>query len=71
MDEHIPLDAYNIEQFCKAHGLSRSSFYVMHKAGDGPRVFKVGRRTLISREAATDWRREMERKTAKAAKEAA
>jgi len=29
----------------------------------GPRLMKVGRRTLISVEAAADWRRDMEAKT--------
>lgn len=48
--------AYSIEAFCKAHGISRSFFYLLLNRGEGPRLTKVGRRTLISREAAHQWR---------------
>jgi hypothetical protein len=47
-------------QFCEAHGISRALFYVMQRDGRGPAIMKVGKRTLISVEAATDWRRRME-----------
>ena len=46
------LGAYNVLGFCLAHGLSRSTFYALRRAGDGPRIMKCGRRTLISVEAA-------------------
>lgn len=52
--------AFSIEKFCEAHGLSRSTFYELMKHGQGPTVMKIGRRTLISREAAEAWRRKME-----------
>jgi hypothetical protein len=55
------LGAYNVLGFCLAHGLSRRMFYVMRRAGDGPRIMKCGRRTLISIEAAQAWRRARER----------
>ncbi|WP_212566890.1 hypothetical protein [Aromatoleum tolulyticum] len=35
-------------------------FYKLMKSGHGPRIMKVGTRTLISVEAAADWRRQME-----------
>lgn len=54
------LSAYSITQFCEAHNLSRSGFYNLLKIGHGPAIMKVGRRTLISLEAATAWRRKME-----------
>ncbi len=56
----MELEAFSIQQFCAAHGLSRSSFYNLVKAGTAPRLMKVGTRTLISREAAIDWRRDRE-----------
>lgn len=59
--------AVTIAQFCSAHGLGRTSFYHLVKQGKAPRLMKVGRRTLISSEAAADWRRDMERATAEAA----
>jgi predicted DNA-binding transcriptional regulator AlpA len=52
--------AYSIDEFCFAHGFCRASFYNMLKRGEGPRVMKVGGRTLVSQEAAMDWRRERE-----------
>jgi hypothetical protein len=52
--------AYSPTQFCDQHGIARTTFYALLKNGRGPRTFKVGRRTLISVEAATDWRARME-----------
>lgn len=52
-----------IPQFCDAHNISRTHLYELIKQGKGPRLMKVGRRTLISTEAATDWRRAMEAAT--------
>jgi hypothetical protein len=51
-------DAYAIESFCKAHGISRSTFYNLIRSGKGPRLMQT--RVLISGEAAADWRRNME-----------
>jgi hypothetical protein len=61
------LAAFSVFGFCIAHGLSRRKFYYMRRAGEGPRVMKCGRRTLISVEAARDWRLARERAAATAA----
>ena len=57
-----PVDkrAYTIPQFCEAYQISRSKYYDDQKNGRGPRIMKVGRRTLISVAAATAWRRRLE-----------
>ncbi|HRQ59638.1 MAG TPA: hypothetical protein PLN31_19650 [Azoarcus taiwanensis] len=52
--------AYSVDEFCQAHDLSRVTFYKLLKAGKGPRIMRVMTRTLISAEAAAEWRREME-----------
>ncbi len=52
--------AFSVADFCREHGISRAFFYKLLLEGCGPRVMKVGRRTLISREAAEQWRRRME-----------
>ena len=52
----------SVAQFCHEHGISRGTFYKLIKEGLGPRTAKIGRRTLISHEAATAWRRRMEGK---------
>ena len=54
---------YSVPAFCQAHGISRGYLYELWKAGSGPRRTKLGRRTLISGEAAVEWRRQMEAET--------
>ena len=55
--------AYSVINFCAAHAISRSFFYELIKCGKGPRIFKAGHRTLISREAADEWRNEKSTKS--------
>jgi hypothetical protein len=50
------VQAYDVQSFAKAYGISRAQIYIEIKAGR-LRIFKVGRRTLISCEAAEAWRR--------------
>jgi hypothetical protein len=52
--------ANHVDEFCRQHGISRAHFYNLLKRGDGPAILKAGRRTLISAEAAAEWRRRME-----------
>ena len=59
MDE---LGALSIAAFSKAFGLSRTTVYELVKQGD-LRTFKVGKRRLISLEAADEWRRRLEAQT--------
>jgi hypothetical protein len=48
--------SYSVAAFCKAHSLCRASFYKLLKAGRAPAFIRVGRKILISREAAQAWR---------------
>jgi hypothetical protein len=59
----IQKHSFSIVEFCRLHDISRSLFYVLREKGEGPRVMKVGRRTLISAEAAAEWRKNMEHMT--------
>ena len=54
------MKTYSVTEFCREHGISRGLFYKIAAEGHGPRVIKAGRRTLISREAAEEWRHRME-----------
>jgi hypothetical protein len=55
------IGAFSIEQFCAAHGgISQSFFHKLVGEGRGPKLMKVGARTLISIEAAAEWRRARE-----------
>ena len=56
----IPLLAFTIAQFCKAHGLSESMYFKLREQGRGPQEMSYGRRRAISFEAAEQWRRERE-----------
>ena len=49
------LAAFSIQQFCARYGISRSSFYALLRTGKGPVTVKLGRRRLISRQAAEIW----------------
>ena len=63
MQPVIPL-AYDIPSFCSASTLGRTRVYQEIKEGR-LRVMKVGRRTLISGQAADEWRRQAEEKSSK------
>ena len=63
-DRGPPL-AMSIREFCAQHGgISEDLFFKMQREGWGPTVMKVGSRTLISHEAAADWRRAREQAAA-------
>ena len=51
-----PRLALSIPEFCEAHGISEGFFYKLKKQGEGPGEMKVGTRTLITLEAAAQWR---------------
>lgn len=53
-----------VAEFCADHRIGRTLLYQLIKDGKGPALMKVGRRTLISAEAAADWRKRMENNTA-------
>jgi hypothetical protein len=52
--------AYSIRAFCAAHQISTAFYFKLQRQGIGPRELRLGARTLISAEAAADWRRERE-----------
>jgi hypothetical protein len=60
-----PIDAMSVPEFCRRHSISVDYFYKLQREDRGPRVMKVGARTLISVDAAAKWRRAQERKSVK------
>ncbi|RKE73445.1 hypothetical protein DFP91_1332 [Pseudorhodoplanes sinuspersici] len=54
------MKSQSIEEWCKAHGLSRSFFYALQARGEAPRAFKVGRCVRISAQANEEWVRARE-----------
>ncbi len=53
----------SIKDFCKLNNISRSLFYKLQRQGLGPQIMKVGRRTLITENSSTEWRKLMEAKS--------
>src|SRR4051812_7470475 len=49
--------ALSIREFCAAHGISQGLYFKLKRQGVGPRELKAGTRTIISIEAAAEWRR--------------
>jgi hypothetical protein len=56
----IPRGAFSILEFAIAHGISEAFVFKMISEGWGPQTMRVGGRTLISVEAAAQWRLERE-----------
>lgn len=56
-------EAFTIQQFCNAHSISRALFYKLIKEGTGPRIAKLGRKRIITRESAAEWRKQIENAT--------
>ncbi len=52
--------AITVAEFCTEQSISRATFYALQKQGKGPRTYTVGRKRLISTEAAEEWQRRME-----------
>lgn len=55
----IDRDAFTVAEFCRSIGISRAFFYKL-PAEQRPKIIRLGRRVLIAREAAAEWRRRME-----------
>jgi hypothetical protein len=55
-----PRAAFTVPEFCEAHRISVAKYYEIKKQGWGPVEMEVGRRRLISYEAAAKWRRKRE-----------
>ena len=58
--EPVPPACYSVRDFCIAHSISEDMFFKMQRQGLTPKTMKVGARTLISMEAAAEWRRQCE-----------
>jgi predicted DNA-binding transcriptional regulator AlpA len=71
IEEALMASMSSVSEFCHSHGISRGMFYKLLAEGRAPKAVKIGRRTLISCEAAEEWRRRMEREAAIPVKRAA
>lgn len=53
-------EAFTVTEFAQAYRLSRATLYNLWKGGEGPKRMRVGRRVVVSRDAAEQWRRQVE-----------
>jgi hypothetical protein len=47
--------AYTVKEFCQHARISERLYFKLQSRGEGPPVIRIGRRTVISREAARKW----------------
>lgn len=48
-----------VDEFCTAHAMTRGLFYKLRSQGQAPETIKIGRKTLITEEAAATWLRSL------------
>ena len=53
--------AMSIKDFCAQHGISKNLFYKLEKEGCAPKTIDLGKRRLITIEAAAEWRLTMQK----------
>lgn len=53
-------NSLTIPEFCHCESISRALLYKLWRLGKGPRKYKIGRRTLITADAAKEWRANLE-----------
>ena len=54
----IEREAFTVAEFCRSIGISCAFFYKLSES-QRPTVIRLGRRVLITREAAAEWRARM------------
>lgn len=64
-------NSFSVNEFCFQENISRSMFYKICKLGLGPKILKVGSRTLITEQSAAEWRKKMEQQPAEGYKHGA
>jgi excisionase family DNA binding protein len=47
--------AFTVDEFCSTYRVSRTTLHRLMVSGNGPNTFRIGRRRLITREAADTW----------------
>lgn len=62
---HEMYEAVGVREAAALAGCSRAWIYKEWSAGRGPKITKLGRRTLIRRQALVEWLAQRERETAR------
>ena len=59
-DPGLPTHCFSVLEFCDAHRISRARYYELKALGLAPVEMHIGKRRIISTEAAEQWRRQRE-----------
>jgi hypothetical protein len=62
--------AQTINEFCEDNRICRATYYNLRKSGRGPKIIKIGAKTIITDENAAEWRARMQAETAEREEEA-
>lgn len=46
---------YNVLEACQVMGVSKATFYKLSKAGNAPKILKVGTRSLVAKADIDEW----------------
>jgi predicted DNA-binding transcriptional regulator AlpA len=60
LSQPTAVGADSVAEHCERFGISKTTFYELQRQGHGPRVMRVGGRTLVSHAAALEWQRSLE-----------
>jgi predicted DNA-binding transcriptional regulator AlpA len=64
MDKHLSAaperEAFTVAEFAQAYRLSRATLYNLWRDGEGPKRMRVRGRVVVSKDAAEQWRRDLE-----------
>lgn len=60
-DEEINRPVYTVKEFIKAYPMCKATFYRLVKLNKAPKLMRVGDRIYITKEAALEWQRNMEK----------
>lgn len=61
MEIKLSNPVYTVNEFIKAYPMSKPTFYKLIKLNQAPRLMRVGGRVYITKEAALEWQRSMEK----------
>jgi len=53
--------AYSVREWCARRGICPATFYNRLPHGEMPAIVKIGRRTIITVEADSEWQRRMQK----------
>ena len=54
-------DIFTLDEFLEKYKMSRTTFYFLRKKNLAPKIIQISRKIIITKEAALEWQRSMEK----------